>query len=137
VTSPILIVDDDAEARHLIGAVLALHGLCEYDEARDGVEALHKISSNNYSLIVLDLIMPLASGMDLLWSLRALDAGLTGRQSAIPHVIVLTALAEQDLPEDHVRAVARSQVKAVLRKPIDVKELSGLIRSHRQAHADR
>ncbi len=125
----ILIVDDDAETRHLIGAILAVNGLREYDEARDGIEALHKMSAKSYSLIVLDLVMPDLSGIDFLWSLRALESGeLTGAKAPLPEVIVITASVEEDLPTDHVRSAAPRQVKAVLRKPIDVRELSRFIR---------
>jgi DNA-binding response OmpR family regulator len=80
----ILVVDDDDAIRALVRTVLRRRGL-RVDVARNGVEALERIRLCRYSLIVLDLMMPMMSGYDVLDSLASVPADIR------PYVLVLTA----------------------------------------------
>lgn len=83
--SRILIVDDDAEIRTLLGRYLKEHGY-EVTSARDGVELREQLKLTAPALIVLDLMLPGASGYDLCREIR--------QQSAIP-ILMLTARGEE------------------------------------------
>ena len=67
----VLIVDDDANARDIIGRVLQAQGT-EYEEAKNGAEALNLVN-NGFSLIVLDLDMPVMNGFEFMRSIDGLD----------------------------------------------------------------
>ena len=70
-TTRVLIVDDDANARDIIGRVLQAQGT-EYEEAKNGAEALNLVN-DGFSLIVLDLDMPVMNGFEFMRSIDGLD----------------------------------------------------------------
>ena len=86
----ILIVDDDENNRHMLASLVAKTG-CVVKEARDGREALASIADRIPELILLDLMMPVMDGFEVVAELNR--QGLTGR---IP-IVVLTA---KDLTQD-------------------------------------
>ena len=61
----ILIVDDEALIRDVVREYLLLENFL-VDEASDGIEALDKIEKNNYSLVILDIMMPKKDGYQTL-----------------------------------------------------------------------
>jgi two-component system, OmpR family, response regulator len=81
----ILIVDDDGQIRQLLAGFLRENGL-EVALARDGVEMRAALAGQAIDLVVLDLMLPGASGLDLCRELR--------RTSAAP-VIMLTAKGDE------------------------------------------
>jgi len=54
---PVLVVDDDDAIRTLVERVLRREKF-EVESARDGHEAIEKLSRNDYATILLDLMMP-------------------------------------------------------------------------------
>lgn len=84
-----LVVDDNSINRDLLRKWLTHQGH-EVDEAGGGGEALSRIRSNDYDLILLDLVMPDLNGIQVLEALAA--EGLLG---AVP-IIMLSALDELD-----------------------------------------
>ena len=70
-TTRVLVVDDDADAREIIGRVLSAQGV-EYAEAKNGAEALNMVN-DGFSLIVLDLDMPVMNGFEFMRSIDGLD----------------------------------------------------------------
>ena len=52
----ILIVDDEEKIREVVREYAILNGY-EVDEAGDGLEALDKVSANDYDVVILD-VMP-------------------------------------------------------------------------------
>jgi two-component system OmpR family response regulator len=75
-TSPdrILIVDDDADIRHLLVDYLAKHGM-DALPARDGREMWQQLERHAIDLVVLDLMLPDADGLTLCRHLRARAIG--------------------------------------------------------------
>lgn len=67
----VLIVDDDADAREIIGRVLSAQG-ADYVEAKNGAEALNMVN-DGFSMIVLDLDMPVMNGFEFMRSIDGLD----------------------------------------------------------------
>jgi len=65
----ILVVDDDASLRHLVGTTLAEEGF-EVQEAVDGADALAKMATEAYDAVVSDLQMPRLDGLSLLREIR-------------------------------------------------------------------
>jgi CheY-like chemotaxis protein len=109
----ILIVDDDAAIRTLVFTILRRQGL-SVDTAKNGAEALEKLESCKYVLLILDLMMPLVSGWEVLQRLATLDGALR------PMVIVLTAGSEpRDFNNDFV--------VGSVRKPFDVQLLDDIV----------
>ena len=66
----LLIADDDNEIRELLEFDLAQSGY-SVDCAKDGEEALQKALSNNYDLILLDVMMPKMNGFDVCKNIRS------------------------------------------------------------------
>jgi DNA-binding NarL/FixJ family response regulator len=65
-----LIVDDDDDQRFLVRRLLARSGISEIEEAGDGQQALEQARAFQPALIVLDLSMPVLSGIDVLPALH-------------------------------------------------------------------
>lgn len=68
----ILVVDDEASITTLIAYNLEVAGY-QTDIAHDGEAALEKIKAGNYALVVLDLMLPKLSGIEVCQRLRAED----------------------------------------------------------------
>ena len=113
----LLIVEDDREIRELLSEVLADEGY-RVREARHGREALDLLQDDRAelpSLILLDLMMPVLDGLEVLDALAASE-----RLRRIP-VIVATAAPE--------KAVGRS-FTAIVKKPYVIGTLLEEIRRH-------
>lgn len=65
----ILIVDDDDEIRELLEFDISQSGY-DVETASDGMEGLHKAVSENFDLILLDVMMPKMNGFDVCRNLR-------------------------------------------------------------------
>ncbi len=81
----ILIVDDEERIRDIIKEYLDFEGYT-YDEASDGMEAIEKIKNNEYSVVVLDIMMPKVDGFTVVREVR--------KFSQVP-VIMLSARGEE------------------------------------------
>lgn len=114
----VLICDNEEPLRALVRAALAPRGY-ELLEARDGDESLVMARDAKPDLIVLDMMMPGRTGLDVLRELRA-DPDL----SATP-VVMLTARAQ--LTDE--QAAADAGADRFLPKPFSPLELDALIAS--------
>jgi len=123
----VLVVEDDDTIRRLLMEYLKQHSYLNVDGARDGIEALHRVSTRQYAVIVLDLMMPKMSGTDFLDSLTALTSDPSAKAIEQPlSVIVITATPDAELPTQTI--ASRSElVRDVLRKPIDVLLLANAV----------
>ena len=81
----ILVVDDEVKMREVIKIFLQKEGFI-VDEAGDGNEALNKFDSSDYSLILLDVMMPMIDGWTVCRKIR--------KESGVP-IIMLTARSEE------------------------------------------
>ncbi|MEA2489901.1 MAG: two-component system, OmpR family, phosphate regulon response regulator PhoB [Acidobacteriota bacterium] len=113
----VLVVDDDANIRRMIIAALRRDGYT-FLEAPNGRDALDLMRSEHPDVVVLDLMMPILSGWDVLRE-RMDDEELRN----IPVIIVS---ANKD-PE--VATVVDQGICAFLPKPFDIGALSALVRS--------
>ena len=62
----ILIVDDEKEIRNLLSKALTQFGGFQIDVAENGEEALKKVETDSFDLILTDLMMPKMNGLELI-----------------------------------------------------------------------
>jgi DNA-binding NtrC family response regulator len=107
----VLVVDDEAEIRSLLGAVLQSKGY-EVVTAEDGAAALQQLQRERPAVILMDLSMPRMGGMDALPEIKRLD----------PETPVIICTAHADL----ATAVRAMKLGAYdyLTKPFDVELLA-------------
>ena len=127
----ILVVEDDDRVRRLLAENLTEQMPVDVDSARDGVEALHKISTKAYSAVILDLMMPKMSGVDFLDSLRALthDPSVKALETP-PPVLVITSAPAASISDSVIRNRCPGVVRAVFRKPLDIAALAVSVKKY-------
>jgi CheY-like chemotaxis protein len=118
----VLIVDDDDEIRTLVSELLADEGYCVREAAhgRQAMDLLEDDSAELPSLILLDVMMRVMNGLELLDRLAASE-----RLRQIP-VIVTTAAPD--------KAAGRS-FAGIVRKPYEPTELLDEIRQYEGGRA--
>jgi CheY-like chemotaxis protein len=119
----ILIVDDDDAIRALLFTILRRRGFT-VDMAKNGLEAMNRLRGCHYAVMLLDLMMPMKSGWEVLDELKKLAPEVR------PVVIVLTAGNE---PRDLDPAL----VAASIGKPFEVNLLVETITACTNAQAER
>lgn len=113
----ILAVDDELVNLKLIRAILVPHGY-EVITAENGGEALEKLSSEEFDLVLLDVMMPVVNGFDVCRQLKA-----NPRHTDLP-VIMITALRSK---EDRIRGI-EAGAEDFISKPFDQDELLARIK---------
>lgn len=108
-----LIVEDDPAIRRLVEKLLQRSGI-EIDIAMDGRTAIQKIEAGSYSVVLLDLMLPEATGFEVIDFIKE-----SGRQ--VP-VAVVSAVSQQSLSQ-----LDLDVVKLVIAKPFDVDEFTKAI----------
>jgi two-component system response regulator MtrA len=116
VPATVLLCDDEEVLRRLVRATLQTDDY-RIEEAADGEEALARARSLRPDLIILDMMMPGLSGLEVLRELRADPA------FANTPVIMLTARAR---PADQEEAAAAGADR-YLAKPFSPLELIGVV----------
>jgi DNA-binding response OmpR family regulator len=107
----VLVVDDDSDLVESVRAALLLRGY-EVSVAGDGSEALAQIERHRPDLMLLDLVMPRRSGINVL------DRMVRGAIRATP-VIMMTGTDELK----HRESAAMRGVSVFLSKPFPIEEL--------------
>ncbi len=115
----ILAVDDDRVNLTVIGNYLAGTDY-GYTLVASGEEALAELERNRYDLVLLDMMMPGMTGLDVCRAIRAKHGG-----TALP-VLMLTV---RNQPEDKVAAF-RAGASDFITKPFHKKELLARIEAH-------
>jgi len=111
----LLIVEDEADLLRRLAKILRAEGYA-VDTAADGEEGLHKAVEYDYDAILLDAMLPVFDGWELLARLR--------KTKATP-VLMLTA---RDASADRVRGLDSGADDYVV-KPFDLPELLARVRA--------
>jgi CheY-like chemotaxis protein len=123
--SNVLVVEDDDTIRQLLMEYLRSHAYAAVDAARDGVEALHQLSTKPYTVVVLDIMMPKMSGVDLLDSLVALSHDPSVKSlDMLPAVLVMTSAPEREVPDAVLTQKFPDVVRGIFRKPLELQALA-------------
>ncbi|MBA3550363.1 MAG: response regulator [Nannocystis sp.] len=124
----VLVVEDSPPMRKMIVFALSRIKGMAVTEADDGVDALRKLATTKYDLIITDINMPILDGLKLVKRLRA-----DGAYMKVPIIIITT----EGAAEDRQRALALG-ANAYITKPIQapqviklVKEILGIVEDPR------
>lgn len=121
----VLVVEDDESIRRLLIDFLKEHSALSVDGARDGVDALHQVSTRKYDVVVLDVMMPYMTGIDFLDSLEALTSDPSIKHlDELPSVIVITSAPPEQISTSDLQQRFPEIVRDVLRKPLRGEELA-------------
>jgi len=105
----ILIVEDDGDINNMLCDLLEQNGYIS-TAAYSGTEAVMRFGSDKYDLVLLDLMLPGKSGIDVLTEIKAV--------SSVP-VIALTAVSDKD----SVVSLLKTGADDYITKPFDNSEL--------------
>lgn len=107
-----LIVDDDDPIRTMLAKIVGRQNL-DVDTARDGAEAIELIEGDNdYSVVLLDLMMPRVDGFDVLRYMQANH----------PELLRCTIIASA-VPESEILKRFEVPVYRIHPKPFDLQRL--------------
>ena len=112
--SEVLVVDDDDAIRRLVMTVLQRNGY-RCAEARNGDEAIHLMNGAEYSAIVLDLMMPVRNGYEVL-------EYMTEHNVERECVVVMTAAGTRGTKDLH-----SPLIHSILFKPFDLEDIVGAV----------
>lgn len=110
----VLIVDDDTDVRHILASALRQRSLT-IDEAADGRQALALLHENTYSVVLLDLMMPVVNGLTVL---DAIKSDLPN-----PPIVLVVTGASREM----IERVDTDRVHGIVRKPFDPLEVASIV----------
>ena len=117
----ILIADDDFTSRRLLERIVRDNFNASLQTAEDGSQALQIMIKELPDLLILDMVMPVMNGIEVLRTMKQ-----NSRLSTVP-VIACTAVADNSV----VKEVLRFGIKNYIKKPIQadavVKKISDVI----------
>ena len=111
VTPKILVAEDDVALNALVVAWLRKGGL-EAESVFDGEAAIERLRKNDYAAVLLDIMMPRATGFEVIEFVRAERPEMLGR------IVVMTAGGESITTR-----LAPNTVYRLIEKPFDLREV--------------
>lgn len=112
----VLVVDDEADIRMVVGLNLGLAGM-EVGEASNGAEALAMLCEGDWDACLVDLMMPESDGFELIEALRA---------SGQIDELVVVVLSAQGSPASAIKAM-KLGAQAHLTKPFSPNAVSQVL----------
>lgn len=115
----ILIVDDSPFTRRAIRDIVESNKISNrIIEAGDGVEAVMKYKEHKPGLVIMDVLMPKADGIQALRAIKKLDPGA--------RVIMISSTAKSHIVQDAMRAGAIDFIM----KPFDSSQMAVALSKH-------
>ena len=119
-THRILIVEDDSDIAELVAINLNDHGI-QTTHIADGALAEDTILSNDYSLVILDLMLPNKSGLDICRKVKQTKPEqailmLTAKSSEVDQIVGLELGADDYITKPFSVAALVARVRALLRR---------------------
>lgn len=128
-TAKVLIVDDSSSVLTMMDSMLTDYGFSDITEAENGLLAVEHfqaamLSGTPYSLVFLDIVMPVMDGQEALKQMRAIEAeaGIAGDDRA--KIVMVTSLHS---PNDMINALIEGDCNDYLIKPFDPEDLQGML----------
>jgi len=121
----ILVVDDDKDFVESVKNLLVGNGYVVF-VATNGQEAIERIRSNGIDILILDLRLPILSGLETYLELKRIG-------HAVPTLIVTAYLDEYADDMDRLRSLS---ISGVLRKPFDPRDLLDAVERLAQARKE-
>jgi DNA-binding response OmpR family regulator len=112
----VLVVEDDDAIRALLVAALRREPF-EVHAAVNGADALALTKAGEYAVILLDVMMPIVTGLEFLQAFHEADP------KSRTVVFVMTAFDDVN-----IRHIAPNLVHGIVRKPFDVPQLVAMVR---------
>ena len=124
----VLLVDDDRELCRMLAEYLNPEGF-RLTTVHDGDEALYSLGRHHFDLIVLDVMLPRVSGLDVLRLLRQKNSTpvlmLTARGEDIDRVVGLELGADDYLPKPFNPRELVARMRAILRRSLLLEPQAG------------
>lgn len=115
----ILLVDDDSKLTDLLRAYLAPHGF-RIEVEEEGAAAIRRIRSENPNLVVLDLMLPGVSGLDVCQQVRSHYQGgilmLSARKADTDQVVLLEVGADDYVHKPVEPRVLLARIRSLIRR---------------------
>ncbi len=136
----ILLVEDEEKLARMVELELRYEGY-EVDKAFDGRSGLEQALSGAYSLVLLDIMLPRLSGMEVLRRLRR-ESGvpvimLTARDSVVDKVSGLDSGADDYITKPFAIEELLARIRAALRKRAPARESAVLTAGALEMDVDR
>lgn len=112
----VLLVDDNAMTRDMMKDLLTEMGHVVVGEAGDGNEAIKVFMETRPELVLLDMIMPVKTGLEALPELKAIDPAAK--------IVMVTAVQQDTINQELMDKGAT----AILHKPFMYDELAALLK---------
>jgi len=118
-STAILIIDDDIELCQMLSEFLAPENL-NLSSCHNGEEGLQSLQQGNFDLLILDIMLPGMSGLDVLKQLRKVSEipviMLTARGEDVDRILGLEFGADDYIPKPFNPRELSARVKAILRR---------------------
>jgi len=115
----ILIVDDDVELASLLRDYLSREGFA-IEAVHDGASGLDRARSGEHAIVILDVMLPRMSGLDVLRALRTTSEVpvlmLTARGDDVDRIVGLEMGADDYLPKPFNPRELAARVRAIQRR---------------------
>jgi signal transduction histidine kinase/CheY-like chemotaxis protein len=118
-TGRILVAEDNEMNRRVLSALLVNTGL-DIDFVNDGSQAVKIYQERVYDLILMDVSMPVMTGIEATLAIRALES-----RHALPHTPII-ALTANAMPEQ-IASCLNAGMDIHVAKPIDIRNLYAAI----------
>ena len=127
----ILLIDDDQDLSQLLQEYLEAEGF-HCTPAYDGAAGLKLATSQTFDLIILDIMLPEMTGIDVLKNLRQTNASipvlmLTAKGDDVDRILGLELGADDYVPKPCNPRELLARIKAILRRSQSVKAEQGAL----------
>jgi CheY-like chemotaxis protein len=122
----ILVVDDNQAVLDSLSAMLTIHGYC-VETACNGLDASEKSQGESYDLLIIDHLMPIMNGIQLVKNLRQID------QYSLTPIIFMTTQGQNAVQSEYKSGL----FNALVDKPIAKENLLRLIANYQRSNSLR
>jgi len=108
----ILVVDDEDDARSTLINFLSARYECDFEEAKDGDEAIDYVRKNPCDVMLLDIKMPRKSGISVIKETKDIKPNVD--------ILIISAWVSEDVAEEAMKLGATDYAV----KPLNLKAIS-------------